>query len=280
MCGIATIIIGRRARNRIPYRKLRALSTQLLTQLQVRGIDAAGMAVINEPEGSVLFKKPLRPERLVVRPRFDDALNRIGPNTNFILLHSRAATIGGTGDNYDNHPIVAAPCVGIHNGTLYNHEELFEAFSESFSPQGSVDSEVIFRLYHHFTDNQGLDPQKAIQATAHHLQGAYTGALVDMRHLNRMVMFKNGRSLCMVRIPFYDIIIMVSEGKFYEQASKKLGIKARTSTDLILDDTGFVFDVNVNHRITEGVEDFDLPAKAGVGMRAFPGRSWLRAGNL
>lgn len=264
MCGIATISIGRRSRGRIPYPLLRKLTRELLYELQPRGIDASGIAVINEPDSgvnSLVFKKPLRPHRFVVRPKFGETLAHIGPQTNFILLHARATTVGDTSDNFNNHPIVVPPVVGIHNGTLVNEEQLFAKFRDGFDREGEVDSEVIFRLYHYYTDEQGLAPKQALMATSDKLIGAYTGAVVDMRYPHRMAMFKFERSLCVLQLRHYDITIAISEPKFYDQAARRLGITSKDTCRYVRDGTGFIVDLNIDGRITDSVTDFRIPVK-------------------
>ena len=262
MCGIVTVAIGRRSRGRIPYPLLRKICKELMVELQPRGIDAAGVAVINEGEGthSRVFKKPLRPERLVVRPMFDEMMNLIDRQTNFIMLHARATTVGSTEENFNNHPIVTEPIVGIHNGTLHNEDQLFRKFEDDFDREGDVDSEIIFKLYLHFVE-QGLSPKQALSQAGSMLHGAFTGALVDLRTPSQMLMFKNARSLCVFRFPHYDMVIAVSEARFYDRVAKKLGVKAREKCEYIMDGTGMLFDLNVRHRITEKIIDFDIPVE-------------------
>jgi len=237
-----------------------------MVELQPRGIDAAGIAVINEGAESRVFKKPLRPERMVVRPMFDEMLNLIGPQTNFVMLHARSTTVGSTEDNENNHPIIAEPIIGIHNGTLYNDDRLFEKFKNDFDRDYDVDSEIIFKLYLHFVD-QGLSPKQAMSQTGSMLQGAFTGALVDMRNPAQMIMFKNERSLCVFRLPHYDMIITVSEAKFYDRVAKRLGIKAKEKCEYVFEGTGMLFDLNIKDRITDKIIDFDIPVQKGYVKR-------------
>lgn len=262
MCGIATISIGRRARGRIPYPLLRRLTRELLYELQPRGIDASGIAVINELGSgvdSLVFKKPLRPRRFVKRPKFGEVLDNIGPQTNFILLHARATTSGSTSDNFNNHPIVISPVIGIHNGTLWNEGRLFDKFRDSFKREGEVDSEIIFRLYHYYTDVMGLPPKQALIETSDRLIGAYTGALVDMRSPNQMTMFKFERELVIFTLAYYDMVIAISEAKFYDRAAKRLGIKARETCQYVKDGTGLTINLNIDERISESLESFEIP---------------------
>ncbi len=265
MCGIATITIGRGCRGRVPYPLLRRLCKELLVELTPRGIDASGIAVINDPTGgkeSRVFKKALRPECLVKRPMFDKVLEEdIGPATNFIMLHARATTVGDTTNNRNNHPIITPdvdPIVGIHNGTLHNDDQLFKKYEEKFDRAADVDSEIIFRLYRYHVE-KGQSPEQAMSLTGEELAGAFTGALVDMRYPHRMVMFKNDRSLCIFRIPHYDIVIAISEARFYDRVSRRLKIRSKDTCHYVNNGTGLLFDLNSGDRITQQVVDFDIP---------------------
>ena len=271
MCGIATVAIGRRSRGRVPYPLLRKVCRELMVELQPRGIDAAGIAVINEGDESRVFKKPLRPERMVVRPMFEETLELIGPKTNFVMLHARATTVGSTEENFNNHPIIVEPVVGIHNGTLYNDDKLFAKFDKDFDREGDVDSEIIFKLYLHFVE-QGLTPKQAMAQAGSMLHGAFTGALVDMRNPAQMVMFKNDRSLCVFRFPHTDIVITVSEARFYDKVARRLGVKAKEVCEYVSDGTGMLFDLNIDRRITDEIIDFDIPVEKGYVRRY---SSWL-----
>ncbi len=273
MCGIVAIALGKRSRGRVPYPLVRKVCKELMIELQPRGIDAAGIAVINEGAESRVFKKPLRPDRMVTRPLYDEMLELIGPQTNFIMLHARATTVGSTEDNFNNHPIIIEPIVGIHNGTLYNDDKLFDGFQDHFNRVGDVDSEIIFQLYLHFVD-QGLNPKQAMAQTGSLLDGAFTGALVDMRHPSQMVLFKNERSLCVFRFPHYDMIIAVSEAKFYDKVAKRLNIKSREICEYVSDGTGILFDLNIKERITSRIIDFDIPVPTTY-KRQF--KNWLHS---
>lgn len=234
-----------------------------MIELQPRGTDAAGVAVINEgPAESRVFKKPLRPDRIVVRPMFDEMMELIGPQTNFVMLHARAATAGSTEENFNNHPIVTEPIIGIHNGTLYNDHHLFDQFAQNFDQEGSVDSEIIFKLYLHFVST-GLNPKRAMAQTGSMLFGAFTGGLVDMRKPSEMIMFKFERSLCVFKLPYYDTIIAVSEAQFYDRVAKRLGVRTKETCEMVYDGTGLFFDLDIEKPITDEITDFDIPTQKG-----------------
>ncbi|MBD3260775.1 MAG: hypothetical protein GF334_03725 [Candidatus Altiarchaeales archaeon] len=258
MCGIATIAVGRDLRKRVPYEKLRALTQELMLELRVRGEDASGISVINEDE-CLVYKKPLRPTRFVVRPRFQDMLEKIGPRTNFVLLHSRQASVGNNESDLNNHPIIAEPVLGIHNGTLYNDISLFKKHKKDFEADSDVDSEVIFKLLRMHLE-RGVSPKRALQKTTKVLDGAFTGAAVDMRNPGQMLMFRYGRQLSLFRVPHYDMVITTSESSFFYGAMRKVGMNPKSKQSVPADGTGLFFDVNAGE-ITDHLEDFALPVK-------------------
>jgi len=258
MCGIATISIGRGRRGRIPYNKLQGLTQKILVELSDRGQDASGIAVVGD-DHCFVFKKPLRPDRLVVRPRFREILEKIGPETNFIMLHSRAASVGGNEDNFNNHPIVADPVIGIHNGTLYNTEKLRKKFSDRFSTAGNVDSEILFRMFNMYLE-EGLTPKQALCKVTEQLSGAFTGAALDLRHTHRMLMFKFQRDLAVLQLSHYDILVAVSKPYHYDRARDTMGLSVKDKLSYPKEATAFSIDLN-DGPVTEQSDTFPIPVK-------------------
>jgi glucosamine 6-phosphate synthetase-like amidotransferase/phosphosugar isomerase protein len=190
------------------------------------------------------------------------------------MLHSRAASVGGNKDNYNNHPIVADPIIGIHNGTLYNDDQLFKSFRKHFKQEGSVDSEVIFRLYSMYLD-RGLCPKQAMQMVSKQLVGAFTGAAVDMRRTNQMVMFKFERQLAVLNLPHYDTIVTVSEPRFYDAARDKMKLKVKDKILYPKEETGFLIDINAG-RITDQLIDFNLPVQEECRRASKRWNNWVQ----
>jgi glucosamine 6-phosphate synthetase-like amidotransferase/phosphosugar isomerase protein len=190
------------------------------------------------------------------------------------MMHTRNASVGGNENNINNHPIVTDPIIGIHNGTLYNDDQLFREFGDYFEQEGTVDSEVIFRMLNMYLED-GLDPKEALQQVTSKLLGAFTGAAVDMRHTHRMLMFKHQRELAVLKLAHYDIIVAVSEVRYYDAARAKLKLKAKDTCVYPREKTGFTIDVNAG-RITDRHREssFDLPVrKQGGDVSTW--RSWV-----
>lgn len=192
MCGIGGIILLARKRTEQELRKIRALATKLLVELEKRGSDSAGMAVINKDYIWTL-KQPARATEFVKTQMFHTMLNRASEHTKGILLHTRAATQGSRENNNNNHPIIAGDIIGIHNGILYNDDEIFENFQEHFARKGEVDSEAIFRLIDYYMKH-GASGIKNIRKALKKLQGSMAIAFVDRFDTGSFYLYTNSKT--------------------------------------------------------------------------------------
>lgn len=131
MCGIA----GLHRRGDRPVPKMGRLIDTLLTAIEHRGTDATGMLSML-PDGKVQVQRHTLPARKFVQKR-----KAIRSESRTVLLHTRFATVGAHDDVRNAHPQINGSCAAVHNGTIYNHRELFDAFG--MKRHAEVDSEVI-----------------------------------------------------------------------------------------------------------------------------------------
>lgn len=131
MCGIAGM--HRRGDRQVP--KLGRLTDALLLAIEYRGRDATGMLTML-PNGKVQVQRTVTPARRFVQKR-----KAIRNEVRTVLLHTRFATVGDPDDVRNAHPQINGHCAAVHNGTIYNHRELFDAFG--MKRHAEVDSEVI-----------------------------------------------------------------------------------------------------------------------------------------
>jgi hypothetical protein len=183
MCGIAGI-------HRLtpgPVRRGGKLANELLLAIENRGRDATGHLTITDG-GKVRMGRAIVPAREYVRK---GGVSFAG-NPKTTLLHTRFATVGEiTTENA--HPVVNGPLAAIHNGTIYNHREIFREIKRKRN--AAVDSEVIPAVVAHV----GWD--RAAKALAR-LRGGAATAIVDT---------KNPDALILARLDDYPMVLMVSE---------------------------------------------------------------------
>lgn len=131
MCGIAGI--HRRTDESID--KMGSLVNQLLYGIESRGRDATGLLAIG-PDGSFALDK-----RILRATDFIATRKGIHSTAKTILLHTRYATKGAKELTSNAHPLVSGKVAAVHNGMIYNDDEIFRTFDLPRAAQ--VDSEVI-----------------------------------------------------------------------------------------------------------------------------------------
>jgi glucosamine 6-phosphate synthetase-like amidotransferase/phosphosugar isomerase protein len=135
MCGIA----GIHRRGDAPVERLGRLADTLLLGIENRGRDATGLLAML-PDGKVHYHREIKPAS-----KFIDSRKLIRGDVRTVLLHTRFSTVGSRYDVRNAHPVINGGLAAIHNGTIYNHAEIFEAFN--LKRHAEVDSEVIPALF-------------------------------------------------------------------------------------------------------------------------------------
>lgn len=128
MCGIVGITSSKKINP--------VVMKALLLMAQSRGTDAAGVATID-----TIIKKAV-PARSLIREL------KI-PETNTIIGHTRAATVGAKEKDSNAHPFRYGKIVGAHNGGIGSYLEIAKKYETTFE----VDSMAAFYLI----DKIGLD---------------------------------------------------------------------------------------------------------------------------
>lgn len=163
MCGIAGIY-------KIGARPIRAWQLQMLaTELQYRGDDATGIALMDE-DGTLHVHKNNEPAwKFCAQDAFVGFCKKyLSPKTRIALVHTRKWTVGSPYNNENNHPIYKSEGVIVHNGMVSNHEALFAGNKDKLIRSCETDSDV-FRA---ILDNHGgidldlIDAMSAVEGTA------------------------------------------------------------------------------------------------------------------
>lgn len=129
MCGIA----GVHRRTKRPIPKVGRLADTLLMGIESRGRDATGCLAML-PNGKVQVQRELVPASRFRRKRIRNEVRTV-------LLHTRFATVGRRDDVRNAHPVINSGMAATHNGTIWNHGDLFKAFG--LKRHAQVDSEII-----------------------------------------------------------------------------------------------------------------------------------------
>lgn len=131
MCGIA----GIHRRGAAPLPKAGRLANELLREIEKRGPHATGWLAMLDSGRVQTEKVAETASRYLARGR-----RSFRSDFRTLILHTRYATIGAKNAR-NAHPVINGRCAAVHNGTIWNHREVFGKIGAARN--ASVDSEVI-----------------------------------------------------------------------------------------------------------------------------------------
>lgn len=164
MCGICGFSLTREE-----WLNAQNLATSMLLGIENRGRDATGAAWVQNDEIWVS-------KEAIAASKFVQSTEVPMPTKTFIG-HTRWATKGSPKNNDNNHPIDVRGIVGIHNGCLWNDDQLFEIMGTE-NRIAEVDSEAIFA----WLLRSGLPTTEALQ----HITGSAAVAWLDATDPNAL----------------------------------------------------------------------------------------------
>jgi len=176
MCGI----VGYIGKN-----KIKNILLEGLGELEYRGYDSAGIAVLQEDNFSI-YKAVGKLENL--RNKTED----FHPEGFSIGIgHTRWATHGKPTE-LNAHPHVGENSYVVHNGIIENYQELkLRLQAEGFNFLSQTDTEVIVHLFESHLRNL-KDPLKAFRAALDELEGAYAVLLITKSAPDTIFFAKHG----------------------------------------------------------------------------------------
>lgn len=176
MCGI----VGYIGKN-----KIKDILLDGLGELEYRGYDSAGIAVLQDENFSI-YKAVGKLENLVKKTKdFQPEGFSIG------IGHTRWATHGKPTE-LNAHPHIGENSYVVHNGIIENYQELKQRLlSEGVTFLSQTDTEVIVHLFE--SNLQRInDPLKAFRATLDELEGAYAVLLITKSAPDTIFFAKHG----------------------------------------------------------------------------------------
>ncbi|MBZ7985563.1 glutamine--fructose-6-phosphate transaminase (isomerizing) [Campylobacter sp. Cr9] len=156
-----------------------------LKELEYRGYDSAGMAILENNELN-FYKKAGKLENLA------NFMNDLSFNKEGVAIgHTRWATHGKP-DDINSHPHYGEYSCVIHNGIIENYKEIKEELKNiNFNSQ--TDTEVIVHLFEKYAKD--LEPQKAFSEVVKKLDGAFAILLITKKAPNTIFFAKKNAPL-------------------------------------------------------------------------------------
>ena len=162
-----------------------------LKELEYRGYDSAGIAVLKQGEINS-FKATGKLSNLDNKTT-DFSSDGFGLG----IGHTRWATHGKPTEA-NAHPHWGAYSYVIHNGIIENYKEIKEAYLRDTTFLSQTDTEVIVHLFEKFVD-EGNTPFRAFERTVEILHGAYAILLISQKEPEVIFFAKNAVPLIVGR---------------------------------------------------------------------------------
>jgi hypothetical protein len=302
MCGlVGALAYGEfleKRLERVRQESMIFLTTELLTLTQPRGKDATGVATMFADCDYMGLKMGISAQDFIARfgdteEDYEGYLKIWRKKTRpakISIGHCRKPSTGGASgpeNNKNNHPIKIGDIIGVHNGTLTNHDKIFTNLG--CKRDGNVDSEAIFRLLHHYTDN-GNEPftTQAMQETCKRISGSYAVMAFSGNNPFQMAAFRDGRPLEIAIIRPLKLVLIASEKDFLRMAIFRYNKMANlyqtgpfkflplTKDDVdvesLPDDSLFLFDIRKEITAATKINDLFITEKVPT-----TGKIWVSA---
>jgi glucosamine 6-phosphate synthetase-like amidotransferase/phosphosugar isomerase protein len=206
MCGIAGYSLS--ASSEVD----RTLAAQaLLAGIAERGADAVGYAYRRGISPVTIHKQRSGASALLEQVQLPASATET-------LIHVRDYTKGHPRIEANNHPIRHGAVVGVHNGIIFNDDELMEQHGfERAEPEMTVDSEAIFAL---------AEAHEAAPRALEQLRGSMATAWLDERRSRTLFLARGvGRPLWIGA--GREELLFASTKAALEVAERFLGLKLR-----------------------------------------------------
>ncbi len=230
MCGIVGVLAFGESKDykeeKIRQEAMMFFGTELLLLTQSRGKDATGVASLFSDGKFYGFKMGIPSPDFVSRyggknTDYDGFLKIWRENfakrkkiAKSFIGHCRKTSVGLASDNANNHPVVVGDTiVGVHNGTLENHNVIFQMLK--CKRDGDVDSEAIMQLVYYLT-KEGTEPfsLEVLKETCKRLHGTYSCIVLNSNSPNQVATFRDNRPAEGAIIRPLNIALIASDNDF------------------------------------------------------------------
>lgn len=229
MCGIAGYAKMPEAQTKSQLRAIRKISKSLLNSIAERGKDSTGIAMMSETREPTIYKTLTSSDKLVKSLSYSKIANHHRGDTTICLMHTRFSTMDRNDIRQnDAHPFSIGNTIGMHNGIIYNHDELDKKHAGKYR----VDSQY---LLHYI--NQEDDIQNALDE----IVGDYAVSWVKNSNSVLNLLHEGGRDLAMLYWKEAKVLFFASRIEYLKSAVSKYRINSKPYEAKI--DTHYVYDV-------------------------------------
>lgn len=263
MCGIFGIV--RCKGSTFNTKLLRLVLKKLAIESKIRGRDATGYAFMQK-DGINIFKHNVHADSFISLKNYKQVIRDNMPGTGgfgypyAVIGHTRAQTLGTHMNPDNNHPLRVGSIVGVHNGMISNHREIFKWLDNASEGKtkriAQVDSEAIFALTNYMSKvlkwpakhadekvigHVGDPTSQAIAKAAGRLRGSFACAALDADNPKNVWLFRGAGQLAVNYYREEKLLIFASVEHFINTSVKLFNLSDPDTLSIDMD-TGLCID--------------------------------------
>jgi len=206
----------------------------MLLHCEDSGKDATGAFFVNRIDekdyAGTLFKIDLPSKKFMKRHEYKELRHKTyGKTLQAAIGHCRKASHGApASDRNNNHPVSVRGVVGVHLGSITNHESLWKDHGgknsynqRSVWRSGDVDSEVVFYLIGKaLREDSDMTFEGAIVETTKKLKGTYACAAIDLHRPKYIMLFTNQKEIYYYSSPSLNQVVFSTDFDAIQAALK------------------------------------------------------------
>lgn len=175
MCGIIGYIGNKKA---LP------ILTQGLKQLEYRGYDSSGVAIINKKREITRLRSVGKINKL------EQKVKKVKISGHLGIAHTRWATHGGvTKENAHPHTDCKGKISIVHNGIIENYQEIKNSLKKKHKFTSDTDTEI---LAHLIEENYNGNLKQAVKKSLEKIRGTYGLAVISSEEPDKIIIARLG----------------------------------------------------------------------------------------
>ena len=204
--------------------EIKDMFTRLLVLSEHRGPYATGAASVRTDGVINVVKRPVRASGFVRSPVYREWLESVGPDTTYLMGHTRWPTRGSVLNPDNNHPLISeGPEIMVaatHNGSLSDPDRHFRRLG--LRRRAQVDSELLLRIAERYSSGSGLDLDRFL-SDIEPLDGLMSAAIVVSSKPDEIILLKGNKPLDVRYHPRLEMIAYTSEAEILDAALMQRG---------------------------------------------------------